>query len=107
MINPTVYTNYADYRTACKAENEIPADEKTWRGWCAPVIPAAPEIETATSPSTYLTWLVEQLPDLKFGGLEGDPVAEILWTVIREQRLQDERVRRIEQQLSKQEGDHK
>ena len=104
MINPTQYPAYPDYVAACKVEAEIPAPESVWRGWSVPPLPTpAPGILHA-SPSAYLNWLVEQLPDLKFGAHEGDPVAEILWNVIRELRSQDERLRGIEKALLDQEA---
>ena len=72
-------------------------------GFSAPAFPASDILHA--SPSAYLNWLVEQLPDLKFGAHEGDPVAEILWNVIRELRSQDERLRGIEKALQNMEGD--
>lgn len=97
MIDPTKYDSYPDYFLACQAENEIPADAKTWSAWKYPDS-AAPEA-LPTAPSAYLQWLVEQLPDLKFAAHQDDDRAEILWNVIRELRLQDERLRGIEKAL--------
>lgn len=105
MIDPTIYDSYPDYFLACQTENEIPADGKTWAAW---KYPTSPDTEAPpTSPSMYLTWLVEQLPDLKARAQAGDNDAELLWTAIREQRSQDERIRKIERQMVKQEGDGK